>query len=63
MARQYRQNRDDKVDLKQTDSSFSENPMLNKAKQVSRKNDDVKLPSVGIYDIDLAFKTFLDKKN
>ena len=27
MARQYRQNRDDKVDLKQTDSSFSENPM------------------------------------
>ena len=61
MARQYRQNRDDKVDLKQTDSSFSENPMLNKAEQISRRDDDVKLPSVGIYDIDLAFKTFLEK--
>lgn len=61
MARQYRQNRDNKVDLKQTDSSFSENPMLNKAEQISRRDDDVKLPSVGIYDIDLAFKTFLEK--
>jgi len=61
MARKYRIDRDDKVDLKRTQSSFSDDPKLNKAKQISRKNDDVKNISVGIYDIDLAFKDFLEK--
>jgi hypothetical protein len=37
MARQYRQNRDEKVDLKQPRSSFSDDPILNKAEQVSRR--------------------------
>lgn len=61
MATKYRQNRDDKVDLKRTQSSFSDDPTLNKAYQVSRRNDDVKNVSVGIYDIDLAFKDFLER--
>ena len=60
MAYKYRNNRDEKVDLKRTQSSFSDDPILNKAKQVSRRTDDVKMPSVGIYDIDLAFKDFLE---
>lgn len=60
MARTYRQNRDEKVDLGRTESTFSDDQILNKAKQISRKGDDVKLPSVGIYDIDLAFKSFLE---
>jgi len=60
MAYKYRNDRDEKVDLKRTQSSFSDDPILNKAKQVSRRTDDVKMPSVGIYDIDLAFKDFLE---
>jgi len=60
MAHKYRINRDDKVDLKRTESSFSDDIMLNKAKQISRKGDDVNAPMVGIYDIDLAFKSFLE---
>jgi hypothetical protein len=50
-----------KIDLKRTQSSFSDDPKLNKAEQVSRRNDDTKTPSVGIYDIDSAFKDFLEK--
>ena len=42
MARKFRIDRDDKVDLKRTQSSFSDDPKLNKAKQISRKNDNVK---------------------
>jgi len=61
MAIKYRQNRDEKVDLGRTQSSFSDDPKLNKARQVSRRNDDVKNVSVGIYDIDLAFKDFLER--
>tara|TARA_R110000803_G_scaffold44631_4_gene94388 strand:- start:801 stop:1595 length:795 start_codon:yes stop_codon:yes gene_type:complete len=61
MARKYRTNREDKVDLKRTESSFSDDLTLKKSEQISRKNDDVKTPSVGIYDIDMAFKTFLEK--
>ena len=61
MAQRYRIERDDKVDLKRTQSSFSDDPKLNKAKQVSRRNDDVKNIQVGIYDIDLAFKDFLER--
>jgi hypothetical protein len=61
MAYKYRTNRDEKVDLKRVDSSFSDTPELNKARQISRRNDDVKNVNVGIYDIDLAFKDFLEK--
>ena len=61
MARKFRQDREEKVDLKRTESSFSDDIKLNKANQISRRNDDVKNISVGIYDIDLAFKTFLEK--
>ena len=62
MAQRYRIERDDKIDLKRTQSSFSDDPKLNKAKQISRRNDDVKNIQVGIYDIDLAFKlTFYNK--
>ena len=61
MARKYRIDRDDKVDLKKTQSSFSDDPKLNKAKQISRRTDDVKNISVGIYDIELAFKDFLER--
>jgi hypothetical protein len=60
MARKFRTHRDDKVDLKRTQSSFSDDPKLNKAKQI-RRNDDVKNFSVGIYDIDAAFKDFLER--
>ena len=61
MAQRYRQNRDEKIDLKRTQSSFSDDPKLNKSKQISRRNDNVKNIQVGIYDIDLAFKDFLEK--
>tara|TARA_B100001057_G_scaffold219985_2_gene220379 strand:+ start:900 stop:1703 length:804 start_codon:yes stop_codon:yes gene_type:complete len=61
MAYKYRTDRDDKIDLKRTQSSTSDDPILNKAKQISRKNDDIKNVQVGIYDIDLAFKSFLEK--
>ena len=61
MARKFREDREEKVDLKRTESSFSDDIKLNKANQISRRNDDVKNISVGIYDIDLAFKTFLEK--
>ena len=61
MAQRYRQNRDEKVDLKRTQSSFSDDPKLDKSKQISRRNDDVKNVSIGIYDIDLAFKDFLER--
>lgn len=61
MAQKYRIQRDDKIDLKRTQSSFSDDPKLNKAKQISRRNDNVKNVQVGIYDIDLAFKDFLEK--
>ena len=36
-------------------------PKLNKAKQVRRDKDKMKNFSVGIYDIDSAFKNFLEK--
>jgi len=61
MAQRYRIQRDDKIDLKRTQSSFSDDPKLNKSKQVSRRKDNVKNVNVGIYDIDLAFKSFLEK--
>ena len=61
MAQRYRIQRDDKVDLKRTQSSFTDDPKLDKSKQISRRTDDVKNVQVGIYDIDLAFKDFLER--
>ena len=37
MARKYRIDRDDKVEIKKTQSSFSDDPKLNKAKQINGK--------------------------
>jgi hypothetical protein len=59
MPNTYRNINSEKPDLKQTMSSTSENPKLNKAKQVRRDDDKTKNISVGIYDIDLAFRDFL----
>jgi len=59
MANAYRYNKDGKPNLKKTVSSFSDDIELNKANQI-RRNDDVNVPSVGLYDIDMAFKYFLE---
>jgi len=61
MAIKYRNTDIIKPNLTQTESSTSQDPKLNKAKQVRRDQDNVKNVSVGIYDIDTAFKTFLEK--
>ena len=37
MAYKYRTDREGKIDLKRTQSSFSDDPILNKAKQISRR--------------------------
>ena len=58
MAVKYRNTDNTKPNLTQTQSSTSEDPKLNKAKQVRRDQDNVKNISVGIYDIDSAFKHF-----
>jgi len=61
MAQKYRNNDIVKPNIIQTESSTSPDPKLNKAKQVRRDQDNVKNISVGIYDVDSAFKTFLEK--
>ena len=61
MGNTYRDINPQKPDLKQTMSSTSENPKLNKAKQVRRDTDNTQNISIGIYDIDLAFRDFLVK--
>ena len=61
MATKYRNEDTSKPNLTQTQSSTSEDPKLNKAKQVRRDQDNVKNISVGIYDVDSAFKDFLEK--
>ena len=61
MGNTYRDINSEKPDLKQTMSSTSENPKLNKAKQVRRDTDNTQNISIGIYDIDLAFRDFLVK--
>jgi len=61
MAQKYRNNDIVKPNLVQTESSTSPDPKLNKAKQVRRDQDNAKNISVGIYDVDSAFKTFLEK--
>tara|TARA_B100001564_G_C20566654_1_gene636348 strand:+ start:141 stop:980 length:840 start_codon:yes stop_codon:yes gene_type:complete len=61
MATKYRNTDKSKPQIIQTQSSTSVDPKLNKAKQIRRDKDNVKNPSVGIYDIDSAFKSFLEK--
>lgn len=61
MAIKYRNEDNSKPNIVQTESSTALDPKLNKAKQVRRDQDNVKNVSVGIYDIDSAFKTFLEK--
>ena len=61
MASKYRNEDKSKPNLIQTQSSTSQDPKLNKAKQVRRDQDNVKNISVGIYDVDTAFKNFLEK--
>ena len=61
MAIKYRNTDKRKPQIIQTQSSTSVDPKLNKAKQLRRDKDNVKNVSVGIYDVDSAFKTFLEK--
>ena len=61
MANRYRVVDPNKPDLRQTQSSTQDDPILNKAKQVRRDTDNVKNISIGLYDIDLAFKDFLER--
>ena len=61
MAIKYRNTDKRKPQIIQTQSSTSADPKLNKAKQLRRDKDNVKNVSVGIYDVDSAFKTFLEK--
>ena len=61
MATRYRNEDKSKPQIIQTQSSTSVDPKLNKAKQVRRDQDKVKNVSVGIYDVDSAFKNFLEK--
>ena len=61
MAIKYRNTDKRKPQIIQTQSSTSVDPKLNKAKQIRRDKDNVKNVSVGIYDVDSAFKNFLEK--
>ena len=61
MAIKYRNTDKRKPQIIQTQSSTSVDPKLNKAKQIRRDKDNVKNVSVGIYDVDSAFKKFLEK--
>ena len=60
MAQKYRNEDKSKPNLIQTESSTALDPKLNKAKQLRRDQDNAKNVSVGIYDIDTAFKNFLE---
>ena len=57
----YRNTDKRKPQIIQTQSSTSVDPKLNKGKQIRRDKDNVKNVSVGIYDVDSAFKNFLEK--
>ena len=61
MAIKYRNTDKRKPQIIQTQSSTSVDAKLNKGKQIRRDKDNVKNVSVGIYDVDSAFKTFLEK--
>ena len=61
MATKYRNEDISKPQIIQTQSSTSVDPKLNKGKQIRRDKDNVKNVSVGIYDVDSAFKNFLEK--
>ena len=60
MAVKYRNENKSKPNLVQTQSSTELDPKLNKANQIRRDQDNVKNVSVGIYDVDSAFKNFLE---
>lgn len=61
MAIKYRNTDKRKPQIIQTQSSTSVDPKLNKGKQIRRDKDNVRNISVGIYDVDSAFKNFLEK--
>ena len=61
MATKYRNTDKRKPQIIQTQSSTSVDPKLNKATQIRRDKDNVRNVSVGIYDVDSAFKNFLEK--
>ena len=61
MAIKYRNTDKRKPQIIQTQSSTSVDPKLNKATQIRRDKDNVRNVSVGIYDVDSAFKNFLEK--
>ena len=61
MAIKYRNKDKRKPQIIQTQSSTSVDPKLNKGKQIRRDKDNVRNVSVGIYDVDSAFKNFLEK--
>ena len=61
MAIKYRNTDKRQPQIIQTQSSTSVDPKLNKGKQLRRDKDNVKNVSVGIYDVDSAFKSFLEK--
>lgn len=61
MAIKYRNTDYSKPPIIQTESSTTPDPKLNKGKQLRRDQDNAKNISVGIYDIDSAFKNFLEK--
>lgn len=60
MANKYRNTEYVKPPIIQTNSSTQLDTTLNKAKQVRRDQDNVKNVSIGIVDIDTAFKYFLE---
>ena len=62
MATKYRNTDKRKPQIIQTQSSTSVDPKLNKATQIRRDKDNVRNVSVGIYDVDSAFKNFLETK-
>ena len=62
MKTKYRNTDKSKPQIIQTQSSTSVDPKLNKGKQLRRDKDKVKNVSVGIYDVDSAFKNFFRKR-
>jgi len=50
-----------KRDLPKTQSTFTDDPILNRAKQVRRDNDNVKNPTVNLEEIDAAIISFINE--
>ena len=60
MANKYRNEDTSKPNIIQTQSSTELDKKLNKAEHIRRDQDNVKNVSIGLYDVDSAFKTFLE---